>query len=251
MKVLIIGDSCKDIFVYGYIDRLTPEAPVPVFNPNRELSNDGMAKNVANNVEALGCTIYTITNPNSIKKVRYVDEKSKQLVLRVDEHDYCDRVAVELPKGNKCKIDLSGEIEVGAIIISDYCKGFLHEDDIEYIAKNNINVFVDTKKELGNWINDVDYLKINSSEYESNKKFFKDNDVMDKTIVTKGNEGCLFQGKIYPTEDVLVKDISGAGDTFIAGLVVEYLKSNDIEKAIDFAQECTKIVVQKHGVSTV
>ena len=251
MKVLIIGDSCKDVFVYGYIDRLTPEAPVPVFNPNRELSNDGMAKNVANNVEALGCTIYTITNPNSIKKVRYVDEKSKQLVLRVDEHDYCDRVAVELPKGNKCKIDLSGEIEVGAIIISDYCKGFLHEDDIEYIVKNNINVFVDTKKKLGNWINDVDYLKINSSEYESNKKFFKDNDIMDKTIVTKGNEGCLFQGKIYPTEDVLVKDISGAGDTFIAGLVVKYLKTNDIEKAIDFAQECTKIVVQKHGVSTV
>ena len=251
MKVLIIGDSCKDVFVYGYIDRLTPEAPVPVFNPNRELSNDGMAKNVANNVEALGCTIYTITNPNSIKKVRYVDEKSKQLVLRVDEHDYCDRVAVELPKGNKCKIDLSGEIEVGAIIISDYCKGFLHEDDIEYIVKNNINVFVDTKKKLGNWINDVDYLKINSSEYESNKKFFKDNDIMDKTIVTKGNEGCLFQGRIYPTEDVLVKDISGAGDTFIAGLVVEYLKSNDIKKAIDFAQECTKIVVQKHGVSTI
>ena len=74
---------------------------------------------------------------------------------------------------------------------------------------------------------------------------------MDKTIVTKGNEGCLFQGRIYPTEDVLVKDISGAGDTFIAGLVVKYLKTNDIEKAIDFAQECTKIVVQKHGVSTI
>ena len=251
MKILVVGDGCKDVFVYGKVDRLTPEAPVPVFNPTRELSNDGMAKNVANNVEALGCTIYTITNPNSIKKVRYVDEKSKQLVLRVDEHDYCDRVAVELPKGNKCRIGLGGEVEVGAIIISDYCKGFLHEDDIEYIAKNNINVFVDTKKELGDWINDADYLKINSLEYESNKKFFKDNEIINKTIVTKGNEGCLFQGRIYPTEDVLVKDISGAGDTFIAGLVVKYLKTNDIEKAIDFAQECTKIVVQKHGVSTV
>ena len=72
-----------------------------------------------------------------------------------------------------------------------------------------------------------------------------------KTIVTKGNEGCLFQDKLYPTEDVQVKDISGAGDTFLAGLVVEYIKSNDIDKAINFAQECTKIVVQKHGVSTV
>ena len=74
---------------------------------------------------------------------------------------------------------------------------------------------------------------------------------MDKTIVTKGNEGCLFKNKMYPTEDVQVKDISGAGDTFLAGLVVEYLKSNDIVKSIKFAQECTKIVVQKHGVSTI
>ena len=76
-------------------------------------------------------------------------------------------------------------------------------------------------------------------------------DIMDKTIVTKGNEGCLFQNKMYETEDVQVKDISGAGDTFLAGLVVEYLKSNDIVKSIKFAQECTKIVVQKHGVSTI
>ena len=75
--------------------------------------------------------------------------------------------------------------------------------------------------------------------------------IINKTIITKGNAGCRFQGKIYPTEDVPVKDISGAGDTFLAGLVVEYARTGDIIKAIDFAQECTKIVVQKHGVSTV
>ena len=74
---------------------------------------------------------------------------------------------------------------------------------------------------------------------------------MDKTIVTKGNEGCMFQDKIYPTQDVLVKDISGAGDTFLAGLVVQYLKTNDIIKSIEFAQICTTKVVQKHGVSVV
>ena len=61
-SVLIIGDSCTDVFVYGDITRLTPEAPVPVFNPIRTVKNDGMAKNVANNVEALKTNIYTITN---------------------------------------------------------------------------------------------------------------------------------------------------------------------------------------------
>ena len=62
MKVLIIGDSCKDVFIYGNVNRLSPEAPVPVFNPRRKIENDGMARNVSNNVESLDSTIYTITN---------------------------------------------------------------------------------------------------------------------------------------------------------------------------------------------
>ena len=254
MKILIVGDSCTDVFVYGEITRLSPEAPVPVFNPLRQRENDGMARNVANNVEALNVTIHTITNKNDIRKVRYVDKKSNQLVLRVDEHDYCDRISEETLiqiKNNECQPSMSNKTTVDAIIISDYCKGFLQEEDIQYICENNDNVFVDTKKKLGDWVGGADYHKINSIEYERNKDFLQDNDIINKTIITKGNEGCLFQGKIYPTEDVPVKDISGAGDTFLAGLVVEYVKTNDIIKAIAFAQECTKIVVQKHGVSAV
>jgi len=255
MNVLIVGDSCKDIFIYGDVNRLSPEAPVPVFNPRRKIQNDGMAKNVANNVEALGSTIYTISNPNSIKKVRYVDHKSNQLVLRVDEHDHCTRINPIILSGiqnNKCHLPLVGESKVDAIIVSDYCKGFLNENDIKWICDNNENVFVDTKKKLGEWIDNCTYLKINSLEYENNEEFLNEYyTIMDKTIVTKGNEGCLFKDKIYPTDDVEVKDISGAGDTFLAGLVVEYLKSNDIVKSIKFAQECTQIVVQKHGVSTI
>ena len=254
MTILIVGDSCTDVFVYGEITRLSPEAPVPVFNPLREKTNGGMAKNVANNVEALKMTIFTLTNKNNIRKVRYVDDKSNQLVLRVDENDYCDRIDRKLLEGirnNKCKPIFSGKTKVDAIIISDYCKGFLEEEDIQYICENNQNVFIDTKKELGDWINLADYIKINSLEYEKNKKFFEDNDIINKTIVTQGNKGCLFRGEIYPTENVPVKDISGAGDTFLAGLTVEYIRTNDIIKAINFAQECTEIVIQKHGVSTV
>ena len=192
-RVLIVGDSCKDVFIYGDIKRLTPEAPVPVFNPLREIQNYGMAKNVANNVEALDTSIYTITNPNSIKKVRYVDNKSNQMVLRVDEHDYCERidsVLLSTIQDNKCIIWGSGETEVDAIIVSDYCKGFLTEDDIKWICDNNKNVFVDTKKKLDEWINNVTYLKINSLEYENNEEFLNEYySIMDKTIVTKGNEG--------------------------------------------------------------
>ena len=250
MKILVIGDSCKDIFIYGKVKRLAPEAPVPVFNPTVEKANDGMAKNVSNNIEALGVEVLVATNHNTIRKIRYVDDKSNQLVIRVDENDHCDRIEQTLLRSLKNNFFESNKVD--AIIISDYDKGFLHEDDIQFICSNNKNVFVDTKKKLNGWIEDVDFLKINDLEYERNKNFFESpNSVSNKTIITRGREGCLYNEKIYPTDDVPVKDISGAGDTFLAGLVVDYVRTKDIEKSIKFAQECTKIVVQKHGVSTV
>ena len=75
----------------------------------------------------------------------------------------------------------------------------------------------------------ADFIKINSIEYKNNVKYINKNDkwLKDKLIITRGSEGCLFKGKIYPTQDVPVKDISGAGDTFLAGLVVQYLKTNE------------------------
>ena len=53
------------------------------------------------------------------------------------------------------------------------------------------------------------------------------------------------------SKKVSIKDVSGAGDTFLSGLVVEYIKTKDIRKAILFAQKCATIVVQKLGVSTI
>ena len=254
MRVLVIGDSCQDVFVYGDIARISPEAPVPVFNPMKEKSNDGMARNVANNVEALGSTIYTITNKNTIRKVRYVDERSNQMVLRVDENDKCDRIDRDVLRkiqNNKCNLPMNDVVGIDAIIISDYCKGFLEEDDIKWICDNNENVFIDTKKQFGSYLDNATFIKINDLEYKKNFGLIESNGFKDKLIVTQGREGCIYKDKVYPTEDVPVKDISGAGDTFIAGLTVNYIETNDIVAAINFAQKCTKIVVQKHGVSTI
>ena len=256
MNVLVIGDSCKDVFIYGDIERISPEAPIPVFKPTHEESNGGMAKNVANNVEALDMTIYTITNKNTITKIRFVENRSGQMVLRVDEHDYCDRIKIKKLQGimnNKfTSYTLMGTVDkIDAIIISDYCKGFLEESDIEHICKNNKNVFIDTKKKLGQWIKDADYIKINELEYKKNHELLSDRGFEEKLIVTLGSKGCRYNGKDFPVKEVPVKDVSGAGDTFIAGLVRGYLDTQDIESAIEFAQECTTHVVQKHGVAIV
>ena len=256
MKVLIVGDSCRDVFVYGNIERISPEAPVPVFVPiaNRTESNDGMARNVTNNVESLEMDVHTITNDNSIIKKRYVDTRSGQMVLRVDEHDYCKRIdkkVLSSIKYNKCNMPMNGETKFDVVIISDYCKGFLEEDDIQWICENNVNVFVDTKKKLGVWIKNADYIKINELEYNKNHELLSDKGFEEKLIVTLGSKGCRWNGKEFPVEPVPVRDVSGAGDTFIAGLVRGYLDTDNIESAIEFAQECTTRVVQKHGVTTI
>ena len=49
-------------------------------------------------------------------------------------------------------------------------------------------------------------------------------------------------------EEVAVNDVSGAGDTFIAGLAVNYTKTFDICNSIEFANNCATIVVQKRRV---
>ena len=253
MRVLVIGDSCQDIFIYGDITRISPEAPVPVFVPTDTEKNDGMARNVSHNIEALEMHISTITNKNGIVKKRYVENRSGQMVLRVDEHDYCERIdkkVLEDIRDNKCKPYFSGSTDVDAIIISDYCKGFLEEDDIQFICENNDNVFVDTKKKLGKWIESADFIKINELEYKKNHEMLS-NGFEEKLIVTLGSKGCRYRNTVYSVPEVPVKDVSGAGDTFLAGLVRGYLDTGNIVEGIRFAQECTTIVVQKHGVAVV
>jgi D-beta-D-heptose 7-phosphate kinase/D-beta-D-heptose 1-phosphate adenosyltransferase len=245
MKILVIGDSCIDVFRYGRVNRLAPEAPVPIIVPEKEESNPGMAGNVVRNIKALKCKVDFITNITPIKKVRYVCSKYNHLLLRVDENDSCENISLSILENIKW-------IDYDAVIVSDYCKGFLDEINIKYISDHHPITFLDTKKILGGWAHNISYVKINYHEYERNLDILsKDEILKNKTIVTRGKYGCEYQNKNYPTQEVPVKDVSGAGDTFLAGLVVQYLKEDNIEQAIQFAQECTTTVVQKSGVSTI
>jgi D-beta-D-heptose 7-phosphate kinase/D-beta-D-heptose 1-phosphate adenosyltransferase len=70
-------------------------------------------------------------------------------------------------------------------------------------------------------------------------------------LVTLGSRGCKFQNKIYPVDKVEIKDMSGAGDTFISCLVVEMIKSGDIDESINEANRSATIIVQQKGVNRI
>ena len=92
---------------------------------------------------------------------------------------------------------------------------------------------------------------MNRSEY-NNPAGFIDQDLDAKIIETLGSEGCRFRQVMYRVNNVEIKNLSGAGDSFLAGLVVHYLNSKkDIGLAIIEANNIATQVVQKKGVSTV
>ena len=248
-KILVIGDDGIDKFIYGTAVRLAPEAPVPILNPITETTNKGMAGNVVENLKSLGFNTYFISNLETILKTRYVDDRSGQILLRVDENDKVNRIdhnILDQILDNRW----NGE-NMDAIIISDYNKGFLEEEDIQFICENNKNVFIDTKKVLGKWCINASFIKINHVEYQHTEYTIHELGIEDKLIITLSSKGCQHKGKMYPVEKVQIRDVSGAGDTFLSGLVAEYVLTNNIEKSILFAQQCATVVVQKPGVSTI
>ena len=243
MSILVVGETCLDVFRYGRCERLAPEAPVPVFNPVGITDNPGMAMNVQKNIEALGatCDIYTNHNWKSVLKTRFIHKDTNQMFIRVDENE--DQIS-------RCSLSELKLSSYEIIVVSDYCKGFLSEDDIRYITENHDCVFVDTKKRLGAWCKSATFIKINNIEYNKTKDYMT-SELKEKLIVTRGSKGCVYRGKTFPVKSVEIKDVSGAGDTFLSGLVVNYQQTRDIHKAIEYANECATVVVQKRGVSTV
>ena len=242
-KVLIIGDSCEDIFRYGKCVRLCPEAPVPIFNPTTHIKNGGMAMNLYNNLKALGIQCDIITNLIKPLKIRYVDEVSNQILLRVDETDAIEPIL-------KKQLEMINFSKYTAVIISDYNKGYLSEEDIEFITNNQSLVFIDTKKKFGDWLLNVQIIKVNAVEFNANRDWLYDTKFKGNLIVTSGKGGAILNfEKVFEIEkEHPVRDLSGAGDTFLAGLVVKYLEKNNIEEAIRFANKCASWVVTQKGV---
>jgi D-beta-D-heptose 7-phosphate kinase/D-beta-D-heptose 1-phosphate adenosyltransferase len=245
MRILVIGESCRDVYRYGECSRLCPEAPVPVVKiDNGEVNiNPGMAMNVYENIVSLSSDIDVdiITNDNwrQINKTRYVDQRTNYIVLRVDEND------ASIPR---CKVNEIDFTKYDAVVISDYNKGFLTNQDIEYISTQHAITFLDTKKILSKWCKRIKFIKINEFEYNRTKHMLN-KDISSRMIVTLGPNGAKHCNRIYPVPKVEIKDTSGAGDTFIAALCVKYTETHDIEESIKYANESATMIVQKKGVS--
>lgn len=239
MKILVIGESCKDVFVYCDAKRLAPDLPIPVLNVVRKTENPGMAANVYRNIKKLGGETSLVSNEGweNVTKTRYVDEKSNHHFLRVDSpHDF-QPLELNLSIFNDCDV----------VAISDYNKGFLTEKTIRKICEYHPCVFIDTKKPIKDFAKSAKYIKINNFEYQNSLPLTEE--LSAKIIHTDGENGCYFGGKHFPVNKIEVKDVSGAGDSFFAALVVMFAKTKNIEESIVFANSIASEAVKHRGVT--
>lgn len=230
-KILLIGDKGADFYIYGNVNRISPEAPVPIFTANAAIEKPGMADNVRLNLEMLGCDV-TFIHGDVSEKERLIDERSKQQIIRIDRDVKSPPILVN-------KEMLAG---YDAIVISDYNKGSVSYELIEQAIRSKAIVFVDTKKPdlermQGAWvkINELEYSKIKSE--------------CSGLIVTKGAAGAIVPHHEFssPAPSVEVVDVTGAGDTFLAALTYMYLLTRKIEVSIEFANRASAITVQHVG----
>lgn len=262
--IIVIGDNAIDETVVVQTRRLCPEAPVPVVVPLYTVHRSGMAGNVYDNLRSMSNRpakdFLFFTSPTANKKLRYVDEATGYIMLRVDS-DIRDASRERFDISRTNLISLINRKQVETIVISDYGKGFLDESAISQILSQaearGIPVFLDTKFILGDWSSKVFCAKINAKEYEQNCKHVVSPETKCKNlVVTCAEKGArLYEsngtmGSDIPTSKVNVADVCGAGDVMLAALALSYPKY-PLYTAVSMALRVASFSVTQRGTYTV
>lgn len=232
MRILVVGDGCIDEYRYGEIRRVNPESTAPLLNFEKSEEKMGMAFNVAQNLQALGAEVTLCVSDEISRKIRYIDRRTGEHLLRVDQ----DVEAMPYDFG----VPMEG---FDAIVISDYNKGHVLDEVVLQLRQQFEGpIYMDTKKRNLADFPDI-YIKINQRElYDSTS--LPDSEYL---IVTYGSKGCGYRDKVYPAKPIEVVDVCGAGDVFLAAMVVKHLETGDMGIALPFANEKAAISCQSLG----
>lgn len=233
-KILLIGDSCVDKYVYGNCNRISQEAPIPILEPTETVYQDGMVLNVLNNLKSFNnFDIDLLTSDSRSIKTRFIDIKTKQQILRVDEDTSCSPLMFK---------NISNFSDYDCVVISDYHKGYIDHNFLNTITDQiNLPIFIDSKKHKLPKYNC--FIKINKYEYD----LLEDKQEHSNIIITLGQNGARYNNLTYPTKQVEKSDVIGAGDTFLAALVYKYMTTKDIIKSIECANLASSFAVSHPG----
>ena len=260
MRVLVVGDAITDRYWFGDVERISPEAPVPVVKMLRTEERAGAAENVAKNIEALGGECETLfSDSERIVKLRVIGKQ--QQVCRVD-FDHPQKPvskSLYLEKLKNC----------GVVLFSDYGKGALSEvGELIWLAKQaGKTVLVDPKGYDYMKYSGADVVKPNLDEMKSMVGGWKsEEDLEEKAseIRRKAEIGAILLTRaaggmsIYSKEASHIPsfareifDVTGAGDTAIAALAVFMAEGSSLNESAALANKAAGLACGKFGTSVV
>ncbi len=285
MKVAVIGDVMLDEYAFGRVERISPEAPVPVFNYVSSKFLPGGAANVALNLARLGVQVhlYGIVGDDpdgeevellceSVSIVpRFVRSKLRTLkktrllskyhhVLRIDyEERFLKEDALSL-------LDLIRRDDYDAVVVSNYDKGTVVEETLSFVKEAFPSTFkaIDPKSLFWKSVG-FDLVKPNLSELRRAMGMaLEDIDEVREAseiayeklgvravVSTMGDRGMWVvseEGEFYvPALKREVIDITGAGDTVLAWVVWARLQGYSWKEAGEIASKAAALTVSHLG----
>jgi bifunctional ADP-heptose synthase (sugar kinase/adenylyltransferase) len=277
MNILIVGDALSDHYLVGHIERTSPEDKnVPVVEVDKEAWCPGGCLNVAANLASLsdGAASITLATALSDTTLSILEDQFQlhvsPFVLAISDHDEITKTRViangqQLVRADSRKRFSDDVIQrfgkrfasvrpfyhmpyYDAVVVSDYSKGLVTPEVIKYLESGDVPVFVDTKNpDLAIWRNiKKPILKLNGEEFARCRwaDSVKDIIVTQSQFPTQRYLG----GKhvsTHPVPEVKASNVIGAGDVFLAGLVLSYLRSGDLNDAIGYGHRVAQIAVQR------
>lgn len=228
-KIVVIGDLMLDHYIYGDVDRISPEAPVPTVAILNEKFLIGGAGNVAHNITSLGASasLVGLIGKDSAGSRLLTEYKNKKIdtsgILQLADHQTIQKMRVIARGQHMLRIDkekreyINKETEDSIfsfvknniklwdiLVISDYAKGLLTRKLITKIInlskKNNKIIIADTKPKHGLYYKGITLLKLNNKEAQQ-LSGFPDARLAGKKIqkllhcnilITQGENGMTF-----------------------------------------------------------
>ncbi|MCS7307914.1 MAG: D-glycero-beta-D-manno-heptose-7-phosphate kinase [Aquificaceae bacterium] len=284
LRILVVGDVILDRYLFGSVERISPEAPVPVVDVQREESRLGGAGNVANNLASLGVKsslLAVVGQDYGRHVIRGLLKEAgvEDLTVEDTERPTTEKIRVVAMSQQLLRIDsesknkVSGkvlenllqrlEVEVDCVIVSDYAKGVVCSALMDGIRSKRVFFSVDPRPQNKNLYVGANLMTPNEKEAKSMLAEeslqtlgwrLKGELRLDTLVITLGQRGmALFNRdfKVFPAKAKQVYDVSGAGDTVVAVLTACAVAGVDWDTACEFANLCAGIVVGKLGTATI
>jgi len=285
LKILVVGDIMLDRYIYGTVERISPEAPVPVVEVTHENSTLGGCGNVARNLRELGAQVDCLASIGidvdgetireellhigakpllfygSIKstvKERIIADQRKVQMLRIDREEV-------KPIPSKLPIDIlvrmNGEkLKYDIVVVSDYAKGMISSGLMTFLKEEQkAKIIVDPKPINCGIYNGVYMITPNKKEWE--EILFASSYTLNHVnyiLATKGSKGMTLIDNFnnehtedIPAEPVAVYNVSGAGDTVVAVMAACLSMGLDPLKAARVANKCAGYVITQPGTSVI